>query len=266
MNILETILSHKESEVHEQKNHVSIRQLEQSLHFQRPCYSLRQRLMQNHQPEIIAEIKRKSPSKGAINSAIDVGAIAAGYEKAGAAALSILTDSNFFGGSTDDVMLARTKVACPILRKDFMIDEYQVLEAKAIGADVILLIAAALSPEKIKSMTALAHSLGLEVLLEVHNQTELLANLDAMADMIGVNNRDLRTFQVDTNRSIELSKQMPAYAARISESGIEHVETISNLYAYGFHGFLMGQAFMQEPDPAKAADDFIAELRFSSLT
>jgi indole-3-glycerol phosphate synthase len=180
--------------------------------------------------------------------------------QAGASALSVLTDKQFFGGSNEDLTVARQFNFCPILRKEFVIDEYQIVEAKSIGADAVLLIAAALAPKRIREFTRLAHSLHLEVLMEVHDEKELNDNLEGGADLIGVNNRNLRTFELNVELSKKLSSQIPASVIRVSESGIESPEAILDLMNYGFRGFLVGQAFMQNSRPEKAAKDFIKEL------
>jgi len=210
---------------------------------------------------IIAEFKRKSPSKGTINAGVSVEEVTTGYVQAGVSGLSVLTDVNFFGGSNEDFLLARKVNQCPMLRKDFVIDEYQIIEAKSIGADVILLIAAALEPRKLKELASFARTLGLEVLLEVHDEEELKSNEGAPVDMIGVNNRSLKTFEVNIEISRQLAPLIPKGVVKISESGIESIQAIRELKTYGFKGFLMGQHFMQEPDPGKAAAAFIQQLK-----
>ena len=172
-----------------------------------------------------------------------------------------MTDKNFFGGSNDDLTTARKFNFCPILRKDFTIDEYQIVEAKSIGADAILLIAAVLSASELKSLAAFAHSFGLEVLLEVHNEEELNKSVDAGADLIGVNNRDLKTFQLSIEVSKRLANAIPSSVVKVSESGIESVEAILDLRSYGYEGFLMGQNFMQHSRPEGACKEFIDDLK-----
>ena len=171
-----------------------------------------------------------------------------------------LTDENFFGGSNDDIMYARDIVSVPILRKDFIIDEYQIVEAKAIGASVILLIAANLTPQRVQELALFAKRLSLEVLLEIHNEDEL-QHICTEVDIVGVNNRDLKTFTVDVNRSIELSDKIPADKIKISESGISDVDTIIRLRQYGFKGFLIGENFMKHADPSIAFADFVNALK-----
>jgi indole-3-glycerol phosphate synthase len=261
MNILDEIIAYKKKEVADRKELYPVKLLEQSHYFATPPVSLKKYIQRDDLSGIIAEIKRKSPSKGVINPHVSVERTSIGYMQAGASALSVLTDTNFFGGSNDDLMTARKFNFCPILRKDFTIDEYQIVEAKSIGADAILLIAAALPPARVKELAAFAHSFGLEVLLEVHNEEELNANLDAQADLIGVNNRNLKTFELSVEISKQLAKRIPDTAVKVSESGIESVATILELKTYGYEGFLMGQNFMQHARPEIAAKEFIDELK-----
>lgn len=238
---------------------VSIDELERSKYFMRQPLSLKQSLMHAGATGIIAEFKRKSPSKGVLHENADVETITRGYAEGGASGLSVLTDGFFFGGQNDDLEKARMNLL-PVLRKDFVVDEYQVLEAKAIGADVILLIAACLSPQQVKILATVAKSLGLEVLLEVHDANELEHDCDAV-DIIGVNNRDLKTFTVDIARSINLINEIPAGKAPVSESGISDVYTIRQLKQHGFKGFLIGETFMKENDPAIAFSTFVQHLK-----
>ena len=258
MNILDTIIAHKEIEVANAKASVSEDELRQSALFNRPVFSLKQFLLDDSKTGIIAEFKRQSPSKGVINGTADVVEVTAAYTANGASCLSVLTDNYFFGGSADDLLKARVN-QIPILRKDFMIDEYQVLEARAMGADVILLIAACLTPQRVKELAVYATGLQLEVLLEIHSEEELEHICDETA-IIGVNNRDLKTFRVDINRSIELSKKIPDDKIKIAESGINDVETICTFRRAGFKGFLIGENFMKQPDPTIAFADFVQQL------
>lgn len=260
MNILDQILEHKRKEVDERKSLYPVRLLEQSIYFQTQPVSMRKYIQREDKSGIIAEIKRMSPSKGVINAHVSVERTSIGYMQAGASAISVLTDKKFFGGSNDDLTTARKFNFCPILRKDFTIDEYQIIEAKSIGADVILLIAAALESSQMKSFASVAHSLGLEVLLEVHNKEELERSLDAGADLIGVNNRDLKTFNLSIEVSKSLASMIPKEVVKVSESGIESPDTIVELREYGYEGFLMGQNFMQHSVPEKACKEFIDEL------
>jgi indole-3-glycerol phosphate synthase len=259
MNILDTIIEYKRSEVAQRKAAVSVPELERSVFFPRKTLSLRVSLTDPQKTGIIAEFKRRSPSKGVINAEVSVTDVTGGYTAAGASCLSVLTDEHFFGGSSDDLVQARVNVL-PILRKDFMIDEYQILEAKAMGADVILLIAACLTPAEVKSLAIFARSLGLEVLLEIHNEEEL-GHICEETELVGVNNRDLKTFTVDIERSIRLSEQIPAGKMMIAESGINEVATILHMQRAGFRGFLIGENFMKEKDPAAAFREFAEELK-----
>ncbi len=262
MNILDKIIEYKKTVVAGAKAVKSIEQLKASLFFSRETISLKQFLLDETKTGIIAEFKRQSPSKGVINGDADVVAITGAYTKFGASGLSVLTDEAFFGGSAADFSAARVN-EIPILRKDFMIDEYQVLEAKAMGADVILLIAACLLPQRVKEMAVFAKNLGLEVLLEIHNEEEL-AHICDEVELVGVNNRDLKTFTVDVNRSVELAKKIPADKIKISESGISDATTIHLLKKHGYRGFLIGENFMKTADPGAAFGEFVGELEVQS--
>ena len=261
MNILDTIEIHKKKEVAARKTVNSVTDLEKRIFFQRPVVSLKNALTAPNASGIIAEFKRKSPSKSVINAAAEADGTTMQYIQAGASALSVLTDHDFFGGSDKDFLAARAVNTCPMLRKDFIVDEYQIIEAKSIGADVILLIAAILDSSQVKKFTKLAHSLNLEVLLEVHDQQEIEVNLDSEADLIGVNNRNLKTFEISIDVSRRLYASIPKDVVKISESGIDKVESIIELREVGFQGFLMGQKFMEQPDPGLACKSFIHELR-----
>lgn len=260
MNILDNIISVKREEVREKKALVPVSELEKFPYFNSGCNSLVSQLLIEGSTGIIAEFKRKSPSKGIINDKVEIGPVVESYDAHGAAAISILTDENFFGGSNDDVMYARSIVQVPILRKDFVIDEYQLLEAKAIGASVILLIAACLSPKRVQELALFAKKLGLEVLLEIHDHSEL-EHICEEVDLVGVNNRDLKTFTVDVQRSIELAEQIPAEKIKISESGISDVDTIVRLMDHGYKGFLIGENFMKQTEPSIAFADFVNQLK-----
>ena len=259
MNILDKIIEYKKEEVARNKNLVSLAALKQQEGFSREVFSLKDFLLDETKTGIIAEFKRKSPSKGTINDKADVLQVTTAYSNLGASCLSVLTDSNFFGGSAKDLQEARVH-NIPILRKDFIIDEYQLVEARAMGADVILLIAACLTPDRVKELAFFARSLQLEVLLEIHNEAELHHICDEI-EIVGVNNRDLKTFSVDINRSIELSKQIPADKLKIAESGIDSIETILTFKNAGFRGFLIGEQFMKQPDPTIAFAEFVKQLK-----
>jgi indole-3-glycerol phosphate synthase len=261
MNILDQIIEHKRREVSERKELYPVKFLEQSIYFGTQPVSLKKYVQREDKSGIIAEIKRKSPSKGVINPHVSVERTSIGYMQAGASALSVLTDKQFFGGSNEDLTLARKYNFCPILRKDFTIDEYQIVEAKSIGADAILLIAAALNAATLKSLASFAHTFGLEVLLEVHNEEELRESLDAGADLIGVNNRNLKTFELSIEVSKQLASLIPSSMVKVSESGIESVQAILELKEFGYQGFLMGQNFMQHSRPEVACKEFVDDLR-----
>jgi indole-3-glycerol phosphate synthase len=264
MNILDKIIDYKRKEVAERKELYPIKLLEQSIFFESQPVSLRKYIQREDKSGIIAEIKRKSPSKGVINPYISIERTSIGYMQAGASALSVLTDRNFFGGTNEDLTVARKFNFCPILRKDFTIDEYQIVEAKSIGADAILLIASVLKTAELISMSSFAHTFGLEVLLEVHNEEELKGSLDAGADLIGVNNRDLKTFELSIEVSKRLAHLIPSPMVKVSESGIESVQSILELKKFGYEGFLMGQNFMQHSRPEVACKEFIDDLKLAT--
>ena len=261
MNILDTIIARKKEEVAVQKSLVSESALKQMPFYKAPVLSMSSYLTMPGKTGIIAEFKRKSPSKGIINDSATVEAVTAAYSAHGASGLSVLTDTDFFGGSLQD-LTAATIHETPILRKDFMVDPYQIIEAKAYGAEVILLIAACLSPLQVKELASVAKDIGLEVLLEIHTQQELGHVCDAV-DMVGINNRNLKTFEVDLAHSIALAKMLPAHLPKIAESGISQVSTILELKKEGFNGFLIGENFMKTPDPAAAFAAFVADLKNS---
>ncbi len=262
MNILERIIRDKRQEVRLKKEVLPGVCFEQFPLFERSCFSLSDSLKSNTSG-VIAEHKRRSPSKGTINQNTNVAQIAKGYRDAGASGMSVLTDIKYFGGSSEDLVLARAAVELPLLRKEFIIDPYQIVEAKAYGADAILLIAAVLTRIQIKQLSEFAQSLGLEVLLEVHNPEELVRSLMPSIDLFGVNNRDLRTFTVDLDTSKNLASQIPDDFVKISESGIRSPEVIQELKTYGFQGFLIGECFMKTKNPVAAINDFMHQLRSS---
>ena len=208
----------------------------------------------------IAEHKRRSPSKSTINNGLNVQDVAIGYQNAGACGMSVLTDGKYFGGSLDDLILARAATSFPLLRKEFIIDTYQILEAKACGADVILLIAAVLSQQEIKNLSEFAKSLGMDVLLEVHDLDELQKSIMPSLDMLGVNNRNLKTFEVSLDISKTLSTSIPDDFIKVSESGISSVSAIKELMPYGYKGFLIGENFMKTDNPGLSAETFINQL------
>lgn len=257
--ILDTIIAHKIDEVNAQKKQVTINALLQQER-KRSHYSLKENLTQPHASGIIAEFKRKSPSKGWINQSAQPEIIVPAYGKAGASGVSILTDSNFFGGTLIDLVAAAPRVEIPILRKEFIVDEYQIIEAAKAGADLILLIAACLKPEQVLQFAKTAHEHGLEVLLEIHNQKEL-RHITEEVDLVGVNNRDLHTFNISLETSVELSPFIPDHCIKISESGINSALDISYLKHFGFQGFLIGESFMKTTDPGTSCKHFINEIK-----
>lgn len=259
MNILDHIVKDKRKEVDLKKSIIPISQLQQSVLFQSETISLVKKLKTSHSG-IIAEHKRRSPSKSVINQNLNVFDVAKGYEDAGVCGMSVLTDGKYFGGSLDDLVIARASCNLPLLRKEFIIDDYQIIEAKAYGADIILLIASILKTSEIKKFAELAKSLHLEVLLEVHNEDELQKSIMPNIDMIGVNNRNLKTFEVSIETSKKLSQLIPNEFIKVSESGISTIETIKDLKTYGFQGFLIGENFMKTQDAGKSATEFIKEL------
>lgn len=260
MTILETIVEKKKQEVALAKAKTTLISLEESENFHRECYSLKTFLKDPSKTGIIAEFKRKSPSKGMLNNLASVSEVTQGYALAGASALSVLTDTTFFDGFNRDLEEARKVNDLPILRKDFTIDEFQVVEAKSLGADVILLIAAILPPERIKSLAELAKDLGLNVLLEIHSKEELDRSLCDEVDAVGVNNRNLADFSVSLDHSFDLVNHIPDQFLKVSESGISDPAIINQLKKAGFDGFLIGENFMRQEDPGKAMSHFVSKL------
>ena len=256
MNILEKIIAHKEKEVAERKSLYPVPLLEKSIYFQTPVVSLKKYLKREDLLGVIAEFKRKSPSKGNINPYAKVEEVSIGYMQAGASALSVLTDKEFFGGNLADLTEARKFNFCPILRKDFVIDEYQLIEAKSAGADVVLLIAACLTTEKLHTLAATAKNLGLEVLMEIHEEAEL-EKLNSDIDVLGVNNRDLKVFKTDIQQSVRLASLIPKEQVKISESGIKTAEDLLLLIEAGYDGFLIGEQFMKHANPSRVCADLI---------
>jgi len=260
MNILSKIIARKKEEVTKNKGLFPIKLLEQSTYFNTKVVSLCSYLKRQDKVGIIAEIKRQSPSEGNINKYIDVEQLSIGYMQAGASALSVLTDKEFFGGTNDDLATARKYNFCPILRKEFIIDEYQIVEAKSIGADAILLIAAVQDAEKTRLLAQFARSLGLEVLLEIHDEAELGSHVNQFIDAIGVNNRNLEDFSVSIETSAVIADQIPVEFTKISESGISSPLSILRLSQMGYDGFLIGSHFMRHAHPHIACGEFIKEV------
>lgn len=259
MNILDKIVAQKRKEIVEKKELYPTPLLEKSTFFNSQTVSLSQYVKREDKSGIIAEFKRKSPSKPAINLYANAEEVTIGYMQAGASALSVLTDTTFFGGKSEDLTAARKYNFCPILRKDFVIDEYQVIEARSIGADAILLISEILTKEEVKQLSSLAHSLGMEVLLELHSESQLDKYADGI-QLIGVNNRDLDTFKTDVNFSKKLIHQLPKEATKISESGIKDAGVVRELKAAGYDGFLIGERFMNCANPGDACKSFIQDI------
>ncbi|MGK0414494.1 MAG: indole-3-glycerol phosphate synthase [Polaribacter sp.] len=262
MTILDKIIAFKKTEIAKIKAEISVKKLVESPNFDRKVFSLKKSLLEVGSTGIIAEFKRQSPSKGIINDTATIADVTNGYLDANVAAQSILTDTSFFGGSLADLMEARViNQQKPILRKDFVVDGFQIVEAKAIGADVILLIASCLTSQEIKNFGQLATDLGLEVLYEVHTQEDLDKINDLDNKIIGINNRDLKTFKVDLEHSIKLANQIPDTSLKVSESGISDPRIITGLKEYGFQGFLIGENFMKEENPGEACKEFISQIR-----
>ena len=257
MNILETIIDYKKTVIQESKELKPVKLLEKSIFFNSQPILLTEYLKRTDRVGIIAEIKRSSPSAGIINDKIDVEKLSISYMQAGASALSVLTENIFFGGNNYDLEVARKFNYCPILRKDFIIDEYQILEAKSIGADCILLIAACLKPKECQSLAAFAKSLHLEVLLEVRTKEEIESHTNVYIDLIGVNNRNLKDFTTDISNSKLLFEYLPKELVKISESGITQASQVKELKDYGYNGFLIGGFFMKHDEPGRVCKNLI---------
>jgi indole-3-glycerol phosphate synthase len=259
MTILDKIIQYKFKEVEENKLRLPTKTLEASPLFGRDIISLKNALKDPEKLGFIAEFKRKSPSKGLINGQAQVEEVTTGYIKAGASGLSVLTDAEFFGGENENLLRARQVNQSPVLRKDFIVDEYQLIEAKAIGADVILLIAECLEKDRLLELAKFAKSLRLEILMEIHS-AEQLEKVNPFLDIIGVNNRNLKDFSVSIDTSLQLFDQIPDDFVKISESGLSSAEAIATLKNAGFQGFLIGEYFMKQPDPGQACYNLIKEV------
>jgi len=256
-DILLEIVAKKRAEVERSKKEIPQKKLEHQIAFSQ-CKSLSTALKKSA-TGIIAEFKRKSPSREWIHKDANPLEIIPDYEAAGASAISVLTDIKYFGGSLTDIKTIGSKISIPILRKDFIIDNYQIYEAKAAGADAVLLIASALKKSDCRKFIQTAHSLKMEVLLEIHQEKEL-DYYTPDCDAIGINNRCLGSFVTDVNRSFELAKLLPENAVKISESGIKDAETVIRLKEAGYKGFLLGETFMRETEPAKKLKEFIITI------
>jgi len=260
-NILAKIIETKFGEVAERKKQITIAQLEAMPLFEKPCYSLKTNILDASKTGIIAEFKRQSPSKGIINGVASVEEVAKAYTQFGASGISVLTDGPYFGGSLDDLSIA-VQNEIPVLRKEFIIDEFQVIEAKAYGASVILLIASCLTPDQTKVLASVAKKLGMEVLLELHDETEL-GHIGEAVDFVGINNRSLKSFEVNIEHSLKLKDQLPKGKLSIAESGIYDLATFNLLKKEGFDGFLMGEYFMKQENPAKAFEEFSKQIKLN---
>ncbi len=258
-NILAKIVETKFGEVAERKKQITIAQLQAMPLFEKPCYSLKANIIDTSKTGIIAEFKRQSPSKGIINAVASVEEVAKAYTQFGASGISVLTDGPYFGGSLADLSIA-VQNEIPVLRKEFIIDEFQVIEAKAYGASVILLIASCLTPVETKSLASVAKGLGLEVLLELHDASEL-AHVCEEVDLVGINNRSLKSFEVNIEHSLQLKNLLPKGKLSIAESGIYDLATFQLLKKEGFNGFLMGEYFMKQENPAKAFEEFSLQIK-----
>jgi len=259
MNILEQIIEYKREEVRNRKSKVKTADLEKRVLFSRTVLPLKDFLLDRSRTGIIAEFKRRSPSKGIINPDVDVVEVTTGYAKHGASCLSVLTDEHFFGGSDEDLIKTRIN-EIPILRKDFVIDEYQLIEAKSIGADIILLIAACLTVAEVKQLASFAKNLGLEVLLELHAEEEL-GHICDDTNIVGINNRNLKTFEVDIERSLRMAEKVLFPKFKVAESGISSVDDILLFKQHGFDGFLIGENFMKATSPTIAFAEFVKQLK-----
>ena len=257
--VLDQIAARTRKDVEDRKGLYPEKLLEQSIHFSAPTVSLSHYIQRPDKSGVIAEFKRKSPSEPNIHLYADPEQVTIGYMQAGASALSVLTDGPFFGGSTSDLSVARTFNYCPILRKDFILDEYQVIEARSIGADAILLIAELLPPGRIAALAKLARALDLEVLMETHSAE----GLDKLCDdvtLCGINTRNLETFAIHLEVAEELVDRIPAGLVKVAESGMRTPEDVHRLRRAGFEGFLIGSQFMRQPHPGQACRQFIRKL------
>ncbi len=258
-NILDRIVIDIKEKIETSKRRYPVVTLEKAELFGRECFSMKKSIRERDGKAVIAEFKRRSPSKGLINGDADVKDVCKGYQDAGVAAVSVLTNATFFGGCNEYLTAARTVLDIPILRKEFIVDEYQIIEAKAIGADFILLIAEILTKDEVKKFTKIAHDLGMEVLMELHGEDQvdkIIPELDA----VGINNRNLKDFSVDIERSIEMANNLPKETIKVAESGLTDPETVKRMAKEGFNAFLMGEKFMFDVDPAAVCAEFISNI------
>ena len=258
--ILDEIVSQKRIEILEKQKTQSIESFRNSENFLLPVKSAKASILDKSKSGIIAEFKRKSPSKGFINKDANVKEVVSGYEKYGASVVSVLTDEQFFGGSFDDFQQAKEVLNIPVLRKDFIVDEFQVYETKAIGADLMLLIAECLTKDEVYHLAKTAKEIGLEVLLELHSEDQL-EKVNEFIDLIGINNRNLKNFEVDIEKSKQILKQLPTDLIKVAESGISHPKTVKELRQAGFQAFLIGENFMKADNPSQAFEQFVKESK-----
>lgn len=258
-NILDKIVQQKLAEVAVQKEQMPIFQLMEQENFKRTCFSAKKSITRKGASGVIAEFKRQSPSKGVINGTVKPQDVVKSYQEAGASMVSVLTDEVFFGAKAADFSAARESLSIPLLRKEFIVDAYQIYQSKAMGADVILLIAAILSPQRCKDFAFIAKDLGMEVLLELHDESEL-DHVNRFVDLVGINNRNLKDFSVDTDRSIRVAAKLPEDMIRVAESGLDSPEVVRKMRQNGFQAFLMGEHFMKQDSPGNACKQFITEM------
>lgn len=258
-NILDRIVVDIKEKVAVSRKKVSEEQLKENQHFNRTVYSFAEALKKPGASGVISEFKRRSPSKGIINGEADVREVVSGYQAAGASAVSVLTNETFFGGCNEYLLSAREELTIPILRKEFIVDPYQILEAKSIGADFILLIAEILTKSEVQEFTEFAHSLGMEVLMELHGDDQV-GKIIPELDAVGINNRNLKNFEVDIDRSIAMAKSLPADTIKVAESGLSDPQVALRMREEGFTGFLVGEQFMSKEDPAAACREFCQVL------
>lgn len=260
MSILQQIVTQKRLEIEAAQKVRSIEALQDMPLFYRPTISISQRIKEEGSSGVIAEFKRHSPSKKWINQTVDPVEVVTAYQNAGVAASSVLTDEQFFKGSLEDLVRVRAAVDIPLLRKDFMIDPYQMYEAKAYGADVVLLIASILTPCEASSLTDVAHQLGLEVLLELHGESEL-GHVNSEVELVGINNRNLNTFEVDVEQSARMAQKLDPKIIKVAESGISSPDMVKYFRSVGFEAFLIGENFMKTADPGQACKDFVQAIK-----
>jgi len=260
MNILDLIAAAKKLEIRERKYRSPVRILEKSIFFNRNTLSLREELVKESSPAIIAEFKRKSPTRGIINYMSDLTEVCKGYIGAGASAVSILTDRDYFGGTLEDMLLVRQNINCAVLRKDFIIDEYQIIEARSYGADAILLITELLPSATLERLFRFAYSMGLDVMVEVHDKNNI-SKIPYDTKIIGINSRNLNSFDVNIDHLRKIIKLIPGNLVKVAESGIRSSDDCLKLYRNGFDAFLIGEHFMSSTDPGKICKDFIDEIR-----